>query len=83
MLYLQKKSDRIRINISVRDIKKLNNLLFPGTRLYFLPSDFNQNNLDNGVGDAEMNLFLWSILSNRIEIAKIASHKLFSFINHH
>ena len=37
----------------------------------FLPDSFSKNNLNNNFPEPELNLFLWCILSNRIEIAKI------------
>jgi hypothetical protein len=68
LLFLQKKYNKIRITIDARIIRKLNKELFPGSRFTFLPADFDKN---GPVNDPEMNLFFWSVLSNRFDIAKI------------
>ena len=68
LLFLQKKYNKIRINIDIKTIRKLNKELFPGSRFPFLPVSFEKNGT---VNDPEMNLFYWSVLSNRFEIAKI------------
>ncbi len=67
-MYLQKKYNRIKINIEIKNIRKLNKELFPGSTFNFLPRDFRD---PEPIRDAEMNLFYWSVLSNRIEISKI------------
>lgn len=67
-MYLKQTNSKVS-NITVDDIKNFLNRLFPGANFYFLPDRFYQSSEDKC--DAELNLFLWAILSNRIEIAKI------------
>ena len=68
MLYLQKKHNRIKINIDPKTIKKLNKEIFPAGLFKFLPPDFDKA---HSIINPEMNLFYWSVLTNRFEIAKI------------
>ena len=68
LLYLQKKYNKIKLFIDTINVKKLNKELFPGSTFRFLPKSFNET---ENVIEPEMNLFYWSVLTNRIEIAKI------------